>query len=172
MKRIQINLIVKKEPSLLNKVIYFGLHYLRYIIVITQIVVIAVFFYRFKVDQNIIDLRESVDQKQEIFKITKPLIDEANLVDKKATLIGSVLARQSNFLEDTQFIFKNIPADIVLTSFESDATSIKLTGVSAFAQRVKQLNDVLKNKNIFKEVQVSKIERSELGYDFTILIIR
>ena len=70
---MNINLFPVSERTFSEKVLYFSLHYLRYIIVLTQITVIAVFFFRFKVDQEIIDLKEKVTQKQEIFKITKPL---------------------------------------------------------------------------------------------------
>jgi len=73
--RYNINLIEKKEVSLLDRLIFFCLNYLRYIIVITQLVVIGVFFYRFQIDQRIIDLKEGVDQKKEIVKIVLPLLN-------------------------------------------------------------------------------------------------
>ncbi|MDO8741626.1 MAG: hypothetical protein Q7J11_00595, partial [Candidatus Roizmanbacteria bacterium] len=60
--KYKINLLEKKETSLLDKLTFFGLNYLRYIIVITQLVVIGVFFYRFQIDQSIIDLKEGVNQ--------------------------------------------------------------------------------------------------------------
>jgi len=67
--RHRINLLEKKEQSLLDRLTFFGLNYLRYIIVITQLVVIGVFFYRFQIDQRIIDLKEGVEQKKEIVNI-------------------------------------------------------------------------------------------------------
>ncbi|MFS8159061.1 MAG: hypothetical protein ACMG6E_02395, partial [Candidatus Roizmanbacteria bacterium] len=79
----QINLIPHKEKKFAEKVVYFLLHYLRYILVITQIVVILVFFLRFKIDQNVIDLEESYNQKQEILKLASPILDEAQAVSLK-----------------------------------------------------------------------------------------
>ena len=67
--RYKINLLEKKELNLLDKLTFFCLNYLRYIIVITQLVVIGVFFYRFQIDQRIIDLKEGVEQKKEIVQI-------------------------------------------------------------------------------------------------------
>ena len=64
--KYKINLLLPKEKNWLDKVIYFGLNYLRYILVITQTVIIMVFFYRFKIDQEIVDLKDAVKQKQEI----------------------------------------------------------------------------------------------------------
>ena len=73
--RYKINLLEKKDIGLLDKLTFFSLNYLRYIIVITQLVVIGVFFYRFQIDQKIIDLKEGVEQKKEIVKIVLPLLD-------------------------------------------------------------------------------------------------
>ena len=70
--RYKINLLEKKDIGLLDKLTFFGLNYLRYIIVVTQLIVIGVFFYRFQIDQRIIDLKEAVEQKREIVKIVLP----------------------------------------------------------------------------------------------------
>ena len=81
----------------MDKVFYFALNYLRYIIVITQLVVIAVFFYRFQIDQKIIDLKEAVDQKKEIVNIVLPLLKEAERIDKKTTEIDKIINNQNSF---------------------------------------------------------------------------
>ncbi len=56
--KYKINLLLKKEEGILDKIYIFLVNYLRYIIVITQFVVIGVFFYRLQVDQRVIDLKE------------------------------------------------------------------------------------------------------------------
>lgn len=172
MKKVNINLLTKKEEKLVNKVVYFGLHYLRYIIVITQIIVIGVFFYRFKIDQEIIDLKEKVQQKKEIFKITQPLLDEAQLINKESTFIQDVLAKQSNFNEDTQYIFNNIPSEMILNNVSVDEKAIVIEGISQSSNRIKQLTEILQKSNKFKEVQISKIDKSETGYQFSINMTR
>ena len=64
--KYKINLITRRKEKVVDKVIYFVMNYLRYILVITQIIVIGVFFYRFKIDQEMVDLQEAVQQKKEI----------------------------------------------------------------------------------------------------------
>ena len=76
--KYQINLLQEKEKDISGKIIYFALHYLRYILVVTQIVVIAVFFYRFKIDQEVIDLRDELKQKQEIVQVSSPLLKRSS----------------------------------------------------------------------------------------------
>ncbi|QQR63494.1 hypothetical protein IPH70_03205 [Candidatus Roizmanbacteria bacterium] len=83
----KINLLSKQEMSLIDKTLYFFLNYLRYILVFTQIIVIGVLFYRFRIDQNIIDLKDSLDQKKEIVQAVKPLLDEAEKVNNQSIAI-------------------------------------------------------------------------------------
>src|SRR3990167_863968 len=103
--RYKINLIEKKEVGLLDKLTFFGLNYLRYIIVITQLVVIGVFFYRFQIDQRIIDLKEAVEQKKEIVQIVLPLLNEAAKIDKKTSIIDEAILEQKKFSEMVDYFF-------------------------------------------------------------------
>src|SRR3989344_8661356 len=95
--KYKINLIPKKEETLGERFLYFASHYLRYIIVITQLVVIGVFFYRFQVDQRVIDLKEAVGQKKEIIEIVLPLLTEATRIDQKQNEIKNIINNQEKF---------------------------------------------------------------------------
>src|SRR3989339_1936353 len=126
--RHRINLLEKKEQSLLDRLTFFGLNYLRYIIVITQLVVIGVFFYRFQIDQRIIDLKEGVEQKKEIVKIVLPLLNEAAKIDKKTLIIDETLLKQKKFSEMIEYFTASFPETIILTNMEVRDGSIKVTG--------------------------------------------
>ena len=126
--KYKINLLEKKETSLVDKLTFFGLNYLRYIIVITQLVVIGVFFYRFQIDQKIIDLKERVNQKKEIAQIVLPLLNEAVKIDKKALIIEKTIAKQKNFSTMLEYFISSFPETITLTNMEIKDESIKVTG--------------------------------------------
>ena len=102
--KYKINLLPQKETTIAEKVMFFLLNYLRYIIVITQLVVIGVFFYRFQIDQKIIDLKESVMQKKEIVEIVLPLLNEASRIDQKSQEINKVIKKQQNFNEMLKYL--------------------------------------------------------------------
>src|SRR3989339_2271771 len=110
--KYKINLLPQKETSLIEKLMYFALNYLRYIIVITQLVVIGVFFYRFQIDQRIIDLKEAVDQKKEIVKIVLPLLNEAAKIDKKTLIINESIQKQNKFREMFDYFLSTFPETI------------------------------------------------------------
>ena len=69
-RKININLIVKEDlgEALSSQILSWALTYGRYIIIITQIVVLSVFFLRFKLDRDHTDLKEAVTQKQALLE--------------------------------------------------------------------------------------------------------
>lgn len=168
MKRYKINLLPEKEKSLVDKIIYFSLNYLRYIIVITQLVVIIVFFYRLTIDQKVIDLRESVEQKKEIIKIVLPLLQEAEIIDKKTNEINLILKNQDNFKKMFSYFLSVFPESVFLDKLEIIGKSIKLTGRSVNASHLQAFYNRLKNDKKFLNVKLVSIKKNENSYIFVI----
>lgn len=165
--KYKIDLKAKKETPLLEHIIYFSLNYLRYIIVITQLVVIGVFFYRFQIDQSIIDLKDSVDQKKEIVQIVLPLLNEAQRIDTKTKDVEIILKKQTTFQAMSQYLLSVFPQSINLNTMEIDADSIKLTGVSFDAKQLQNFFALLKKDKKFSAIQFDTIKRTETGYEFS-----
>lgn len=170
MKRYQINLIKKKEEGVVNRLVYFFLHYLRYIIVITQIVVIAVFFYRFQIDQEIIDLKESIDQKREILKVTRPLIVDASAIDGKVDEVKKIIALQGKLTDNYTYIITSVPAEVTITRLDIDTKEIKITGISSSIAAIRAFSDRIKRDGRFKGSELSQVSKSTLGFQFSIKI--
>lgn len=168
--RYKINLLEKKEVGLIDKLTFFGLNYLRYIIVITQLIVIGVFFYRFQIDQRIIDLKEGVGQKQEIVKIVLPLLNEAAKIDKKTLIIEDILLQQKKFSEMLDYLLSSFPETITLTNMEIKGESIQITGDAINAQHLQAFYNSLKKEHKFKTVSLKSIKKMETGYTFTLFL--
>ena len=168
--KYKINLLEKKETSLLDKLTFFGLNYLRYIIVITQLVVIGVFFYRFQIDQSIIDLREGVDQKKEIVQIVLPLLNEATKFDKKISIIEKTIVKQKNFNTMFEYFITSFPETITLMSMEIKDGSIKITGDANNPKHLQAFYLFLKKDKKFKAITFQNIKKTETGYNFILLL--
>src|SRR3989338_9505447 len=168
--KYKINLLEKKETSLLDKLTFFGLNYLRYIIVITQLVVIGVFFYRFQIDQSIIDLKEGVDQKKEIAQIVLPLLNEAVNIDKKSSIINDTIKKQKSFSTMFEYFISSFPETITLTNMEVKDQSIKVTGDANDPKHLQAFYLLLKKDKKFKEVTFQNIKKTETGYNFILLL--
>jgi len=166
----KINLMPKKDTPFVEKVFYFALNYLRYIIIITQLVVIGVFFYRFQVDQNIIDLKEAVDQKKEIVNIVLPLLNEASRIDKKSSEINTILKKQDNFSSMMSYILSVFPETINLTSLETGNGSIKITGLATNPKHLQLFVNLLKKEKKFSVVEMQTVKKTDFGYNFVMAL--
>lgn len=172
MRKYHINLLRQehKEPHFTEQLIYFALHYLRYVIILTQIIVIGVFFYRFSVDQKVIDLKESISQKQEIIRIAMPLVDEAKTIAAKSTVIKSLLEKQKLMRGHLEYIVSIIPQTVTITTLSLTASSIQLDGETADIVTIRTFYERLKKDGQFKTIVLNQIVKKEGIFRFTIAI--
>lgn len=163
-----INLVGERKRDLLETVFYFFLNYLRYILVITQLVVIGVLFYRFSIDQSIIDLKETVDQKKEIVKTVSPLVAEVKKVDSQVTEIKKIVLQQDSQLKLLNYILSQFPASANLSQFLLDSDKVSLIGSSSNPKEIQLFYGKLKKDGKFASVNLANIQKAELGYLFTL----
>lgn len=173
MKLYDINLLPKRKRNLADTLLTFILYYFRYIIVVTQIVVIGVFFFRFKVDQQVIDLKESFKQKQQILAVTLPIVEEARSIQLKADHIQTIIDEQNVSLGLLRTIVKSIPRDVTLTSVEVLDEEVTIRGFASQVQSVRTLHKKLSTYKLLHGVEIASIERQvDGGFDFVIHLVR
>lgn len=162
--KYQINLLQEKEKDISGKVIYFALHYLRYILVLTQIVVIAVFFYRFRIDQEVIDLRDELQQKQEIVQVSDPLLKEAQAVDLKTREVKSILIAQDSFQQMMDYFLSVFPSKMKTDHIDITEKGISFEGNTTDPQIIKSFLDRLQEDKYFKTISLGSIRRTDEGF--------
>lgn len=165
--KYKINLITRRKEKSVDRIIYFVLNYLRYILVITQIIVIGVFFYRFKIDQEMVDLQESVSQKKEIIQVSQPLIIEAKKQSFKLDAAQSIVTKQSTFLQAMDYLLSLFPENLYLTKIRLVKDSISMVGYTEDPQSINNFLNKLKNEGRFKKVLLKNIKKGEQGLEFT-----
>lgn len=172
MKKYQINLLLRRKKTInfSEKFIYFIFRYLKYIVVLTQIVIISVFFYRFSIDQKVADLKESVSQKQEVIKSTFSLVSEAKAIESKSSEIKNFLNRQKQFTDNLHYILSVVPENIVIKTFNIDEKAIKIEGGANNFLIIKQFYEKLKKDNKFKQITLDKIAKTSNGFEYAISI--
>lgn len=166
--KYKINLLKKKKEGLFDSLIFFLLNYLRYILVITQIVVIAVFFYKFKVDQEIIDLKESVDQKKEIIAISQPLIKEAKALDLKMGYLDSIIKNQTKTELMIGYFLSFFPDGLWLESLKVNEDRVEATGFGPDASIIKGFYERLKKEKKFAEIKLENVAKNITDFSFTL----
>lgn len=168
--KYRINLLGQKKEQPLDRVIYFSLNYLRYILVITQIVVIFVFFYKFKVDQEIIDLKEAVDQKKEIIEISQPLLKEADLVSYKMKQVRPIVGKQEDLLNQMNYLVSIFPEKLFLRKLGIGKNTVTMDGYGEDAKLIKQLYQKMLKDKKFKVVNLNTLKKIDLGYQFVLTL--
>ncbi len=158
--KYKINLLPEKERDFLDKGIYFVLHYLRYVLVITQIVVISVFFYRFKIDQEIIDLKDELQQKQEIVAVSGSLLKEAEIVDLKTKQIREILVNQALFAESFTYFLDTFPLRLTIRRLTIQGGVYKFESSTTDPETIRVYLARLKQDKRFKLISLGSIKRS------------
>ncbi len=166
--KYSINLLSEKEAPFFERVMYFFLNYLRYIIIVTQLVVIGVFFYRFQIDQRIVDLKESVDQKKEIVQVVLPLLKEAELIDRRTIESENIFRKQQKSTVMLQYFLSQFPAGITLINLEINPDSVKATGNAYDPRQLEAFYTLLRKDKRFDTVELQTLKKTEFGYSFVL----
>ena len=166
--KYQVNLLSERHQSPIDRITYFSLHYLRYILVITQFVTICVFFYRFKVDQDIVDTRDLLMQKRAIVEATSTLLEKVEEFDGKIKNIKALYAKQDGLQQLYSYYFQNLPGDININSLTIAQDTITSEGSAVNIESVRAFYDKLQIDKKFKSVSLKNVTKTEEGYDFTL----
>jgi len=166
----KISLLSKKDASLIDKTLYFFLNYLRYILVFTQIIVIGVLFFRFRIDQNIIDLKDSLNQKKEIVEAVTPLLQMAERVNDQTVALRKITTEQDMQLSALNYILSVFPESIVLTTLNISEATYTLKGTSTDPRQLQLFYSRLLADQRFKLVSLSNIIRTNEGYVFDLVL--
>jgi len=162
--KYKINLLPEKKRDFLDKGIYFVLHYLRYVLVVTQIVVISVFFYRFKIDQEMIDLKDELQQKQEIVAVSDPLLKQAETIDIKTKQIREVLVNQAILSESFNYFLDTFPLNLTIKRLDIRDGIYKFDATTTNPEIVRSYLAKIKQDKRFKEITLGSIKRN--GVEF------
>ncbi len=154
---LDINL-VKKRVSFTDKFLNWALSAGRIVVILTEIVALSAFMYRFFLDRQLIDLHTKIRQEQAIISFSKASEDKyRNLQDRL-----SIASRFSKLEQDEVKVLKDI---LTLapngTTFNNIITSITNVRISASFTQISNLGefvDSLKSYPNVASVSVDKIE--------------
>ena len=158
----QINLLPKKgfANSALGSILEFFSTYGRYIIVGTQLIVLIAFFSRFKLDRELTDLRDAVDQKKAIITDLQIFESEVRLLQQRLKNIRD-LKQGHDFVRDTLLVVKTVlPPGTVLEDLNIQAYSFGVDGISQDQQAFADLIITLRKSEELDNILFSNISKS------------
>lgn len=165
--KYKINLLTQKKEKQVDRIIYFVLNYLRYILVVTQIVVIGVFFYRFSIDQALVDLEEITEQKKEIIEVSQPLIREATKESYRLDQAQKIIAKQQDFLDSINYLLSIFPENFYLEKFNVSDLTISIVGTTQDPILLQKFFTRLKKEGKFAKVDMSNVKKKDQSLEFS-----
>lgn len=171
-KPIKINLLVREDfdKTFLGQSLHWALSYGRYIIIFTQIVVLSVFFSRFILDREHIDLKEAIQQKQALITSIADVETEIRTIQDRLKKIKDIDTSQAVPLHVVNFIQSVTPLDIYYSQFSLTSGSLHLKGISRNLGSLSDLLYQLKRSGRFIEITLDDITRnSDSSVEFSII---
>lgn len=161
-RQFRFNLLIKKEKAVLAEAVSFLNSYAKYVIVLTQIMVLVVFFVKIVLDQTVIDLKETIDQKNQIILTAKEMIDNNNLLALKLVEVDQILKDNDYKYQTLRSVLKNIPKSIKVNSIQLqkeqvvvDAEGPNAADIQKMQLRLaKQIKQVVKIEQLNKKMNV------------------
>ena len=160
-KTLKINLLPREdfEYTFAGLFLKWALSYGRYIIIITQIIVLGVFFMRFKLDREHIDLKESIQQKQALFSSVADVEDEIRKVQEKLAKIKNLEANQKTPLNILNFLQENTPVEVKYSAIDISSDRLVLKGSGVSLKSLSALLLVFKRSEKFNEISLDSVNR-------------
>ena len=164
-KQASINLLIKDEfgESFSEQLLAWILTYGRYIIIITQIVVLSVFFLRFKIDREHTDLRELVSQQQNILESMSDNEGEIRRIQTRLSNIKQISENQDALIKIILYLQKHTPTDTIYSNLTLDKEKITFNATSLNLRSFSFLLRELQNEQKFYDVSLENILRRENG---------
>ena len=130
--KLKINLLPKKdlEEKALGRFLKWSLSFGRYIIVGTEIIVLIAFFSRFKLDRQLTDLHEEINQKEAIVQFNLDFENKARSIQQQLAEIKNIEQNYDLSLQLLSFLEKNLPKDIAFKTLTLSQEKISLAGTS------------------------------------------
>lgn len=160
-----INLIIKDgdRESISGQLLSFVLTYGRYIIILIQIVVLSVFFLRFKLDRDHTDLKEAVSQKQALVQSVSDLETEIRHVQKKLADIRIASINQNLPIRILRFLQNTTPDDITFTSITINSSITRFVATAGTLKSFNYFLRLLQQEPGFFDMQLEDLARKPDG---------
>ena len=157
-KTPSINLLESKRKGFLDKFINWALTIGRFIVIITEVIALSAFLYRFSLDRQLVDLRGKIKQEQ-------ALVSSLRENEKTYRNLQERLALASKFIdkgEQTVKIFKETvalaPEDFLLSNLT--VSEDRLT-INATVQHISSLTTFIKGLRNYPNISTISLDKIE-----------
>jgi len=162
-KHTLINLLPSEEfaISTTGKLISWALSTFRFIVIVTELVVILAFISRFWLDAQNANLREEIEQKQSLIAASSDFEKEFREVQKRLIIYKTLSQNQSSLSDIFSKISSNIPEDVLLSSLNINEGNLRITGLSPNEKSIVQFAVNLKKNAGYPKTTLGSVKTNQ-----------
>lgn len=151
----------------------------RWVIVVTELVVVLAFLSRFWLDRKNADLSEVIRQQQAILESTKDFENEFNSFQQRLKLIKNFYSKQPQYDQQINLLITSTPQDIIynslLINYDKEINQTKaIASLTAFKEDsiINFITNLMVNPDI-QSVNINQIEKKtkENNYSISISVV-
>lgn len=157
-----INLLPRDsfENSTLGVILEWSLIFGKWAVILTQLVVMTAFLYRFTLDRQLTDLRKAITKDITIIKSYEQVEREYVIAQKQVAKAKEVLSTQTLVMDTLSEIGKITPADVWFEKIGISKDSLTLTAYAGSLTGFGQFLTTIQQDPMFKKISLSRLETS------------
>jgi Tfp pilus assembly protein PilN len=156
-KSPSINL-VKKKVDFVDEFIKWALSIGRLLVILTELVALFTFIYRFSLDRQLIDLHTKIKQEQAIVSAFKEQEDTYRNLQERLAIASDASSTNQNKVKIITDIEDNTPSDITYDSISLFENGIRIQASIHSISSLSEFVDYLKSYKGVSSVSIDKIE--------------
>ncbi len=160
-----INLLIQKDfdLTLVGRFLRWSLTYGRYIIVCTEIVVLLAFIWRFRLDRQITDLNEEIEQKQAIIQANQEFEMAFRNLQKRTEQIGSLFDNQDLSVQIIKHLEAITPQGVRFSAFSMDERKVSITATATSNSNLAFFLSNLKSSSYLTNINITSLTQKTTG---------
>lgn len=157
-----INLLPRDafESSTLGVILEWSLVFGKWAVILTQLVVMGAFLYRFTLDRELTDLRKAIVKEVAVIKSYEQVERDFILAQKQVTQAKLALLSQTTMLKILTNIERITPPSIWYDRITLSPTTLVLTAYTTTLPSFGQFLTAIQTDPLFNGIRINKIESS------------
>jgi len=158
-KNLSINLLSKEkfERTKIGRMVIWTTTIGRYLVIGTELIVIAAFLSRFYLDRVLTDLNEELNQKQSVIESFSDLENRVETTQQRINLVKKLLAGQMNINQQLTKIGQSTPKSVAFENLSFDSEQVQIDGTALSKQAAASFLSALKTNQNFTNLNVNKL---------------
>lgn len=170
-----INLLPKDpfENSGAGVILSWALAFGKWAVILTQLVVMMAFLWRFSLDRKLTNMRREIEQEKAVIASYSDLETKFVLLQKRVNFVKPAIAMQQQQLHALELIQNLTPSDVWYERLAISENGVSMTAYSSSLSGFSRLLTAFQRTQDFKSVSVGTIEDggasgAQLRFDITL----